>query len=37
MLIRWSQREQQDFLRVISFYGVEFNTRTNKYNWTKFR
>ena len=22
---------------MISFYGVEFNTRTNKYNWTKFR
>ena len=34
---RWSKREEQDFIRVISFFGVVFNPKTNKYDWTKFR
>ena len=34
---RWSKREEQDFARVISFFGVEFNNKINKYDWIKFR
>ena len=34
---RWSKREEQDFARVISFFGVEFNRNINRYDWTKFR
>lgn len=34
---KWSKREEQDFLRVVSFFGVEYETGTNKYDWTKFR
>ncbi len=34
---RWSRREEQDFARVISFYGVEFNRKLNKYDWAHFR
>jgi len=34
---RWSKREEQDFVRVISFFGVIFNPKANKYNWTRFR
>lgn len=34
---RWSKREEQDFARVIGFYGVEFIRETNRYDWTKFR
>lgn len=36
-MCRWSKREEQDFARVIGFFGVEFNKKTNRYDWTKFR
>ena len=34
---KWSKREEQDFSRVISFYGVERNVETSEYDWSKFR
>eukprot|EP00731_Ephydatia_muelleri_P027006 Em0018g1106a len=34
---KWSKREEQDFARVVSFFGVVFNKQTNKYDWSKFR
>jgi len=34
---KWSKREEQDFSRVISFYGVERNPETSEYDWTRFR
>lgn len=34
---KWSKREEQDFSRVISFYGVERNLETSEYDWSKFR
>ena len=36
-LLRWSKREEQDFVRVISFFGNEFENNSNRYDWTKFR
>ena len=35
--LRWSKREEQDFVRVISFFGVEFEKTSNRYNWARFR
>ncbi len=35
--VRWSKREEQDFGRVIAFFGVVHNRKANKYDWTKFR
>lgn len=37
LALKWSKREEQDFLRVISSFGVEFDRAKNKYNWTRFR
>jgi len=34
---KWSKREEQDFARVISFYGVERNLETSEYDWARFR
>ncbi|CAI8021600.1 Chromodomain-helicase-DNA-binding protein 7 [Geodia barretti] len=34
---KWSKREEQDFARVITFFGVVFDSKANKYNWTRFR
>ena len=34
---KWSKQEEQDFSRVISFYGVEQNLETSEYDWSKFR
>ena len=34
---RWSKREEQDFGRVITFFGIIFDSKTNKYDWRKFR
>ena len=34
---KWSKREEQDFSRVITFYGVERIPETSEYDWSKFR
>jgi len=34
---RWSKREELDFIRVISFFGVDFKRDFNRYDWTRFR
>lgn len=34
---RWSRREEQDFYRVISSFGVEFDLVTGRYKWDRFR
>lgn len=34
---RWSRREEADFYRVISSFGVEFNLTTGRYKWDRFR
>lgn len=34
---RWSNREQAEFYRTISTYGVEYIRKEKRYDWTKFR
>ncbi|KAJ8302947.1 hypothetical protein KUTeg_019343 [Tegillarca granosa] len=34
---RWSRREETDFYRVISSFGVEFDPDTGRYKWDRFR
>ncbi|GFR06003.1 chromodomain-helicase-DNA-binding protein 7 [Trichonephila clavata] len=34
---KWSRREEADFYRTISSFGVEYNDDTKEYNWSKFR
>lgn len=34
---RWSRREEADFFRAISSFGVEYDTKLSKYDWNKFR
>ncbi|XP_074646816.1 chromodomain-helicase-DNA-binding protein 8-like isoform X2 [Tubulanus polymorphus] len=34
---RWARREESDFYRVVSTYGVEFDKNTQQYNWERFR
>ncbi|KAK3086718.1 hypothetical protein FSP39_022463 [Pinctada imbricata] len=34
---RWSRREETDFYRVISSFGVEFDLVTGRYKWDRFR
>ena len=34
---KWSKREEQDFARVVSFFGVEYDESTGVYDWKKFR
>ena len=36
-ICRWSKREEQDFARVVAYYGVVFNSEINKYDWSQFR
>ncbi|KAL5021350.1 hypothetical protein ScPMuIL_000505 [Solemya velum] len=35
--IRWSRREESDFYRVVSSFGVEFDCHTGRYKWDRFR
>jgi len=34
---RWSRREEVDFYRFISSFGVEYNKHRKQYDWNKFR
>lgn len=34
---KWSRREEADFYRTISSFGVEYDRRTDSFEWTKFR
>ncbi|XP_054164988.1 chromodomain-helicase-DNA-binding protein 7-like isoform X2 [Oppia nitens] len=34
---KWSRREEADFYRVVSSFGVEYNRETDTYDWTRFR
>jgi hypothetical protein len=34
---KWSRREESDFHRVVSSYGIEFDRRTQQFDWNKFR
>ena len=34
---RWSRREEQDFYRVVSSFGVDFNRKTDSFDWGRFR
>ena len=35
--LRWSKREEVDFYRCVSTYGMHINPATGEYDWTKFR
>ena len=35
--LRWSRREEQDFARVIAFFGVIYDRECQSYNWDRFR
>lgn len=34
---KWSRREESDFYRVVSSFGVEHDRKTDTYDWTRFR
>ena len=34
---KWSRREESDFYRTVSSYGVEYDRKTDTFEWTKFR
>jgi hypothetical protein len=34
---KWSRREEQDFARVIAFFGVVYDRESQSYNWERFR
>uniref|UniRef100_A0A673BRP4 Chromodomain helicase DNA binding protein 7 n=1 Tax=Sphaeramia orbicularis TaxID=375764 RepID=A0A673BRP4_9TELE len=34
---RWTRREEADFYRVVSTFGVVFDTERQKFDWTQFR
>uniref|UniRef100_A0A7N8XU94 Chromodomain helicase DNA binding protein 7 n=1 Tax=Mastacembelus armatus TaxID=205130 RepID=A0A7N8XU94_9TELE len=34
---RWTRREEADFYRVVSTFGVVFDTQRQKFDWTQFR
>merc|ERR1712071_352842 len=34
---RWTRREEADFFRTISNFGVEYNKKMGRYDWTRFR
>ncbi|KAL3860710.1 hypothetical protein ACJMK2_010796 [Sinanodonta woodiana] len=36
-LHRWTRREEADFYRVVSTYGIEFSRVKGQYNWDRFR
>lgn len=33
----WTRREESDFYRIISTFGVEFDLFTGRYKWDRFR
>lgn len=34
---RWTRREQTDFYRVVSTFGVEYDPDTMQFHWDRFR
>ncbi|KAJ6220331.1 hypothetical protein RDWZM_006143 [Blomia tropicalis] len=34
---KWSRREESDFYRVVSSYGIEYNRATDAFDWGRFR
>lgn len=34
---RWTRREEADFYRVVSTFGVVFDTKLQKFDWSQFR
>lgn len=34
---KWSKREEADFFRTVSSFGVEYSKETKQYDWSKFR
>lgn len=34
---RWTRREQSDFYRVVSTFGVEYDPDTMRFHWSRFR
>jgi chromodomain-helicase-DNA-binding protein 7 len=34
---RWNRREEIEFFRTLVAYGVNFNTKANKYDWERFK
>lgn len=37
ILKKWTKREEADFFRVVSSYGVIYNRKKKSYDWTKFK
>lgn len=35
--VRWTRREEADFYRVVSTFGVVFDTKLQKFDWSQFR
>lgn len=35
--VRWTRREEADFYRVVSTFGVVFDTNLQKFDWSQFR
>lgn len=35
--LRWTRREEADFYRVVSTFGVVFDPNLGRFDWTKFR
>lgn len=35
--MKWTRREEADFYRVVSTYGIEFDRHKGRYIWDKFR
>ena len=34
---KWSRREENEFCKVVSMFGVEYNKKKDRYNWNRFR
>ncbi|RWS09516.1 Kismet-like protein [Dinothrombium tinctorium] len=34
---KWSRREESDFYRVVSSFGVEYNKKEDRFDWSRFR
>ena len=37
LLPRWTRREEADFYRVVSTFGVVYDTQRQRFDWTQFR
>lgn len=35
--VRWTRREEADFYRVVSTFGVVYDTQQQKFDWSQFR